>query len=150
MLYQATVKLGTSSSIKTGLCKSSRRDKSQKQTTEPEKAPNSLLGSHIKNKIHICNICGEGPVQFHACSLVVVSVSVSSYEPRLVDPWVFLWFPWTQYFLQSFLSLFCKITQALPNVWRWVSASEELFWDTINFQKLEPGNAKWCCPLCPS
>lgn len=46
--------------------------------------------SYKKTKLDNCNLCAEAQGQSHAGSLVVHSVSISSYEPRLVDFVAFL------------------------------------------------------------
>ena len=64
-------------------------------------------------KLHNCYIYAEGLGQSHAGSLIDSSVSVSSYEPRLLDSVGFLVMPLTSLalsspLLQYFLSFACE------------------------------------------
>jgi hypothetical protein len=69
----------------------------------------------MKTKLSKCNIYAESLGQIHAWSLDDRSVSGGPYRPRLVDSVGFCYVP-DPFFLH-------RITQALPSVWLWVSAS---------------------------
>lgn len=69
--------------------------------------------------------CAEGLGQSRACSLVNGLVSVSPYGPRLVDSVLVsltALVPSIPLSLVPQDSFFCRIFQALPNVWLWVSS----------------------------
>lgn len=55
----------------------------------------------MKIQLYKCDICAEGLGLPHACYLVVSSVSMTSYRPRLIL-YVFLCCPLPFWFLKSF------------------------------------------------
>lgn len=89
-VYQITLWLETTSPIKSGIGSSvggtgpKSRQKNHRQSLFP------LLGVSRKDKVTHCNICELCLGQTHAGSLVVGLVSVSPYEPMLVDSVGFL------------------------------------------------------------
>ena len=64
-----------------------------------------------------------GIAQSHAGSLVVSSISVNPYEPRLVGSVGFLVVPLTPLDPKVLPPLVRRIPQAPSNVWLWVSTS---------------------------
>lgn len=77
-------------------------------------------GSHRKTKLqHMC----RGPRKAHTASLIINSVSVSPFLPRLVDFVGFHVMPSMPLAPIILVLLLQTIERGLPNVWQWVSSS---------------------------
>ena len=75
-----------------------------------------MLGVRLIDKLYNCNIQVQGLGQAHAGSLVGGSVSVSLYEPRLVDSVFFYIISFTHLALIILLPLLLQDSPAPPNI----------------------------------
>ena len=90
---------------------------SLKQAEESETGSAPTIRSPTRRQLHKCNICAQGLGESCAGSLVVGSVSVSPYEPKLVDFVGFLVLSLSPLAPTILPPLVGRIPQALPHVW---------------------------------
>lgn len=96
---------------------------SQSQSKESEMCSIPTLRSPTRTPSYKTKMYMRRTLLRHIGSMIVTSVSVSSYEPSLVDSVGYFigLYPLALWLIQSFLFPFLHSSQALPSVCLWVS-----------------------------